>query len=142
MSVEENLKAISDVDRAFNEADWGAFDNRHAEDVLAYSPLTPEPTKGIDPHRESVKGLLSAFPDLKMKQEFSFGQGDWVCAAYSIQGTHGGPLQGPGGQRIPPTNKPIKLSFCSALKLENGKIVEEHVYWDRMSMLAQLGVQP
>ncbi len=142
MSVEENLRIISDVDRAFNEGDWGAFNDRHADDVLAYSPITPEPTKGIDPHREAMKGLLGAFPDMEILQELSFGQGDWVCAVYSMQGTHTGTLQGPGGQLIPPTDKPIEMSFCTALKLENGKIVEEHVYWDRMSMLAQLGIQP
>lgn len=142
MSVEENLKSISDVDRAFNQKDWEAFNDRHADNVVAYSPLTPEPTRGIDPHREAVRGMFDAFPDLNMKQEFSFGQGNWVCAVYTMEGTHGGTLKGPGGQEIPPTNKPVKMSFCSALKLENGKIVEEHVYYDRLSMLAQLGIQP
>ncbi|MFQ5907624.1 MAG: ester cyclase [Thermoplasmata archaeon] len=140
--MEDNLKVISDVDRAFNEQDWDAFNNRHAETVVAYSPLTPEPTKGVDPHRESVQGLFRAFPDMTMKQELSFGQGDWVCAVYSLTGTQDGPFQGPGGKEIPPTNKPVEMSFCTALKIENEKIVEERVYFDVLGMMAQLGLAP
>lgn len=142
MSVEENLKVMADAVRIFNEKDWEAFDAQHSEDIVAYSPLTPEPTRGIDSHRESIQGLFRAFPDLTMKQELGFGQGDWVCAVWSMEGTHGGPLQGPGGQEIPPTNKPVKISICSAIKFENGRIVEEHTYYDVLGMMAQLGLSP
>lgn len=86
--------------------------------------------------------MYDTFPDLKMKQEFSFGQGDWVCAVYTMEGTHGGTLKGPGGQEIPATNRPVRMSICSALRLERGEIVEEHLYFDRLSMMAQLGLAP
>jgi steroid delta-isomerase-like uncharacterized protein len=140
MKVEENLKVIESVDEAFNNRDWAAFSERHTENVVSHSPTHAEPTKGIKAHRESLQGLLDAFPDFQMKRVRSFGQGDWVCATYMFTGTHKGPLKGPGGKTIPPTNKSIRIEFASALKFENGKIAEEHIYYDRLEMLAQLGI--
>jgi predicted ester cyclase len=142
MSVEENLKIIESADEAFNNKDWDAFNDRHTESVISYSPMTPEPTTGIDSHRKSVKTLLSAFPDFHMNRELSFGQGDWVCSTYTLTGTHKGPLQGPSGKTVPPTNKPVRIPFVAAVRFEGGKIAEEHIYFDRLTMLAQLGVAP
>lgn len=142
MSVEENLKIIKTVDEAFNNKDWTAFEARHNDDVISYSPMTPEPAKGIKAHKEAVQGMYEAFPDLEMKNDNKFGQGEWVFASYTFTGTHKGPLQGPGGKTIPPTNKPVKIPLGTALRFENGKIAEEHIYFDRLSMLAQLGINP
>ena len=142
MSVEENLKVINEVDEAFNKRDWNAFDARHNDDVISYSPMTPEPAKGIAAHKEAVQGILEAFPDFEMKREKSFGQDDWIFASYTLTGTHKGPLPGPGGKTIPPTNKPIRVPFGSAVRFENGKIAEEHIYYDRLAMLSQLGINP
>ncbi|UCE36158.1 MAG: ester cyclase [Thermoplasmata archaeon] len=140
MSVEENLKVIKAVDEASNSRDWEAFASHHIEDVISYSPMRPEPTKGITAHVEVVQGLLSAFPDFKMTRDQMFGQGDWAYVGYTLTGTHKGSLPGPGGKPIPPTNKPIKLPLGSTLRFENGKIAEEHIYFDRLGMLGQLGV--
>lgn len=107
-----------------------------------YSPQTPEPTKGIAPHRESMQGLLTAFPDMQMTEEQSFGQGDWMCVTWTATGTHTGPLAGPGGQTIPPTGKPVRLDLCGVAKVEGGKITEEHNYFDLLGMMAQLGLAP
>ncbi len=142
MSVEENLKVIQTVDEAFNKRDWKAFNERHTEDVISYSPMTPEPTKGITDHREAVQGIQSAFPDFKMTREQSFGQGDWIFASYTLTGTHKGPLPGPGGKPIPPTNKTVRIPLGTAFRFENGKIAEEHIYFDRLAMLGQLGINP
>jgi hypothetical protein len=41
---------------------------------------------------------------------------------------------------IPPTNKSFKLEFCTIAKWENGKIVEERLFYDLVGMLRQIGV--
>jgi steroid delta-isomerase-like uncharacterized protein len=142
MTVEENLKTIKILDQVFKRRDWNAFDDLHTQDVITYSPMTPEPSKGIAAHKEALQGILKAFPDIEMKIERSFGQDDWVFASYTFYGTHKGPLPGPDGKPIPPTNNPIKISFASTLRFENGKIAEEHTYFDRLAMMAQLGINP
>ncbi len=142
MSVEENLRMIRTGIDALNARDWEGFDQMHAESVVVYSPQTAEPTKGISAHRDAMQGLLTAFPDLRFKEERSFGQGDGVCTMWTGTGTHTGPLKGPGGQTIPATNKPVRISICSVAKMEGGKLTEEHNYFDMLGMMAQLGVAP
>ncbi|MCJ2531691.1 MAG: ester cyclase, partial [Candidatus Thermoplasmatota archaeon] len=104
MSVEENLRVFDEIEKAINARDWNRFDELHAESVVDYSPQNPEGLKGIDAHRESVQNLFNAFPDARMEQKSAFGQGDWAVVELTFTGTHKGPLAGPGGQTIQPTN--------------------------------------
>lgn len=138
--MEENLRIVETVDKAFNERDWRSFDDRHAESVVVFSPLTPEPTKGLEAHRKAIQGLFAAFSDLHVTRERSFGQAEWVCAEYVFAGTHTGPLPGPGGRMIPGSGRRMALRVCALTKFEGGQIVEERLYFDRVSMMAQLGL--
>ncbi len=142
MSVEENLKVIKAVDKASNTRDWEAFASHHRKDVISFSPMRPEPAKGIAAHIEVVQGLYSAFPDAKLRRDQIFGQGDWAYVGYTLIGTHKGQMPGPEGKTISPTNKSIKIPMGSILRFENGKIAEEHIFFDRLGMLAQLGINP
>ena len=142
MNIEENIKVVDAIDRAVNERDWETFDERHSPDVLAYSPLTEKPTKDIETHREAVKGLTVSFPDFHIETERCFGQGEWLCAEFVVTGTHRAPLKTDGGQVIPPTNKKLRLQLVSTMRIRGGKIVEEHTYYDRLTMQAQLGIEP
>lgn len=142
MELERNLKVVKEVSEAANRRDWAGFNAGHKDSVIVYSPTTPEPTKDIASHSEAVRGLLDAFPDFVMKVERSFGQGEWICAEFTLIGTHKGPLKGTNGQTIPPTNKPIRLPMCSMIRFEDGKMAEERTYFDRVSLMSQLGVLP
>jgi predicted ester cyclase len=142
MDIEKLKKVIDTIDKAVKNRDWKAFEEQHTTDVISYSPMRPEPTKGVTAHVEAIQGLFNAFPDLQMTKEQSFGQGDWICATFTFTGTHKGPLPGPNGKTIPPTNKPIKMSLISTMRFEDGKIAEEHTYFDRLAMLDQLGITP
>ncbi len=142
MSMEDNLRVFDEIEKAVNAKDWKRFDELHAESVVDYSPENPEGSKGIDAHLASVQNLFNAFPDWRTKKERSFGQGDWVCIIWTGTGTHTGPFAGPGGQTIPPTNKPVRWTLCQVGKIEGGKITEEHNYYDALGMMVQLGLAP
>jgi steroid delta-isomerase-like uncharacterized protein len=142
MSVEENIKVFEYIDEAVTKRDWKAFGAHHTEDVITYSPMRSKPTKGVAAHTEAIQGMFEAFPDLEMKTDKIFGQGEWIFASFTLTGTHKGPLPGPDGETIPPTNKTVNLTIANAIRFENGKIAEEHTYFDRLTMLAQLGINP
>ncbi len=142
MNVEDNIKVMDAIERAVNERDWKTFDEHHVPSVVAYSPLTSEPTKDIETHREAVKRMSVAFPDFHMKTLRSFGQGDWVCTEFLMTGTHKRPLETEDGQVIPPTNKKLSLPLISSIKLKDEKIVEERTYYDRLTLMSQLGIRP
>ncbi len=141
MSVEENIKVLDEAQQAVEARDWDRFDALHDESVTTYSPLSLEPTKGIAAHREGMQGILKSFPDFVMERDQVFGSGDWVCEVSTVKGTHKGPLKGPTGEEIPPTNKPLQFQTCSVMKIVNGKITEEHSYYDLLGMMAQLGLE-
>ncbi len=42
--------------------------------------------------------------------------------------------------RIPPSGKPVELPTVVIMKFEGGKIAHQHIYWDRGSLLAQVGL--
>ncbi len=77
--------------------------------------------------------------------ERAFGQDDWVCTELTSTGTNTGPFQGPegpGGETMPATHKPVRVPFCLVLKAEGGKFTEVHQYVDRLGQLTQLGLKP
>lgn len=63
------------------------------------------------------------------------GEGDVVSMSYTFNGTHRGPLED-----LPPTGKRVSVSGVSVSRIVNGTSVEEHVVWDQLGLLQQLGV--
>ena len=41
---------------------------------------------------------------------------------------------------LPPTNKVVEFVLVGIIRIENGKVANEHLYWDQASVLSQLGV--
>ncbi len=142
MSMEENIRVLEEATKAFAERDWERFNELHDESVVVHSPVNPEPLKGLAAHREQARSLMKAFPDLTFERERVFGHGDWVCEVNTLKATHKGPLTGPTGEEIPPTNKPVQFQTCNVIKVVEGKIMEEHSYYDALGVMAQLGVVP
>jgi hypothetical protein len=48
---------------------------------------------------------------------------------------HHGPMKGPDGKMIPPTNKKFHIEFCTVATWKNGEIVEERLNYDLLGML-------
>lgn len=142
MSIEENMKVLDSHDRTFNERDWELSSKNYTDDVVSYNPESPEPDKGIEALRKTGEEFIKSFPDIHMKSEVSFGQEDWIFRSYTITGTHMGYLLGPGDSKIPPTNRSLKMSAGVVYRFRDGKISEEHVYYDRLVFMEQLGLNP
>lgn len=142
MNVNENIKVFEALDDVVKHRDWEAFGAHHTDDVISYSPMRPVPIKGVEAHKKAVQALFEAFPDMELKRGRTFGEGDWVFASFTITGTHKGNLQGPGGKDISPTNRKVEFQMGTATRFENGRIAEEHNYFDRLTMLSQLGINP
>ncbi len=139
MSVEENLRVVDAVTKALNDRDLDRFEGYHLESVIQRDPLNGE-LKGRKAIRASFEPFLNAFPDLRMVTERQFGSGDWITQLGHFQGTHKGPLEAPGGQTIPATNKFIRVPIALVAKIEGGKFSEVNAYFDQMGMMAQLGL--
>lgn len=142
MTVEGNLKVIQKMVRAYNSRDWDLVDRLHAKSVVGVSPDRPEPRKGREAIREEFVGFATAFPDSRLRMTRAFGHQDRVVGEFAFAGTHKGPLAGPGGAEIPPTNRPLRMEYAVVYRLKNGEITERREYFDLMGMMAQLGLTP
>jgi predicted ester cyclase len=120
--------------------DWEAYGSVFAEDLLMVTSALPGPTRGRDARLQFVQGIMNSFPDGVVKIQRHFSKGDWACVEVLFTGTHTGPMPGPGGTEIPPTNKPVKWPYCMVMKFKDGLVSELYEYYDQVGLLAQLGL--
>jgi predicted ester cyclase len=84
---------------------------------------------------------VRAFPDARQTIVNEIAAGDWVVQEFTFEGTHTGTLEAPEGE-IPPTNRPVKGRGVQLQRIADGAIAEEHVYFDQVELLTQLGLMP
>jgi predicted ester cyclase len=68
----------------------------------------------------------------------SHAEGDLISYA---EGTHKGTFHTPGGD-IPPTDRPVNLTFSQDFEIQDGVIVAVRHHFDRLELLEQLGAMP
>ncbi len=140
---EENMQLMQTLDDAWNNQDWKTFEKRHSQDTAVYWPGQPEPTRGRGPHEAESVEFFKTFPDNHIDNrpyKIMFGQGDYTCTVARFTGTMKGPMKGPDGRMIPPTNKSFEIEFCTVAHWKNGEIVEERLFYDLVGLLRQIGV--
>lgn len=141
-SIHEDLRKVDALIKAFNAGDIENYVEFRAESIVHYGPGLKDPLRGHDALHEFAHGFMDAFPDLRMQKVRVFGQGKWVSLEVIIQGTHRGPIEGPDGEVVSPTNRTVRYRDCLVMKFEGGKITEEREYYDQLDLLVQLGLAP
>jgi predicted ester cyclase len=72
---------------------------------------------------------------MKLALETMVADEDSIAFAYTMTGTHQGPLMG-----IPPTGKRVSIRGLQISKFRDGKMVERWGSSDQLGLLQQLGV--
>ena len=125
------------IEEILDTGDWSTAGELFTPDVVMHHPTAPEPVRGL----EAVQGFLDAFrqgmPDLRLTVEDVAGTDDNVAARWSARGTHTAEMFG-----IPPTNRQINIHGISFFRFDDGKIAEDWVEENTLSVLQQLGVVP
>jgi ketosteroid isomerase-like protein len=139
--IEELVKRfVVEAESAIEARDWEAYGSVFAEDLRMVTPALPGTTRGREARLQFVQGIMVSFPDGVVKVQRYFGKGDWACVEVLFTGTHIGPMPGPGGTEIPPTNKSVKWPYCMVMRFEDGLVSELYEYYDQVSLLTQLGL--
>ena len=102
-----------------------------------HDPNQPEPVRGLEALSRYVAEVRTGFPDFRVDRKEEVVEGDRVASHWTATGTHKGEFRG-----IPPTGKRVSVSGLALARIENGRIAEERVYWDRLALFEQLGVSP
>ena len=137
MSTEANKSVV----RCFIEDVMGkgvleAIPEIISPDWVNNDPLLP-PLRGQDGARQLALLFRSGIPDFHMVLEDIVAEGDKVAFRSLGTGTHTGELMG-----VPPSGRPIHVTATGIVRLSNGKIVENTVNVDGLSLMQQIGVAP
>ena len=87
------------------------------------------------PVLESAKGGAAPFPAAAVDRVIA--EGDFVVVQYTFRGTNTGPWRG-----FPATAKPVERSGIIIFRIVEGKIVEEWLAYDGLTIYRQLGLTP
>jgi predicted ester cyclase len=95
--------------------------------------------------RDEVLGFLGvfqeAFPDGRLEVGRLLVDGSSVAVEGKFVGTHDGILHSPNGD-VAPTGKAVELRWASVYEVSGAALTFEHLYFDQMDLLGQLGLLP
>ena len=136
MSKESAQAALNNFAEAVNTGKFELFDQVVAADCLDHDPADGQ-VRGPAGYRMFFSGMRTAFPDLSVTPEIIVQDEDTIAFAYTLTGTHTGPLG-----KIPPTGKKVKIRGMQISKFKDGKMVERWGSSDELTLLKQIGAIP
>ena len=96
------------------------------DDVIGYWPGSDEPVRGRDEYVGAVKELLARVPDLTLQIVESPHDGEYLFIRWIAHAT------GAGG--------PIEHSGVDRIRIVDGKVVENRIFFDRAEFERKLGI--
>ena len=115
MNKESTQAALGKFAEAVNTGKFELFDEVVAPECVDHDPAEGQ-VPGPDGYRFFFSGMRTAFPDLNVSAETVVQDGDSLAFAYTLTGTHNGPLG-----KIPPTGKKVKIRGVQISKFKDGK---------------------
>ena len=134
---EDIQRLVDSVIQLWNTGNADVAKQLYSDDALRSDPNQSEPTRGSREIARYVAEVRAGYPDFKLEINDKVFEANRLVTHWTCTGTHNGEFQG-----IPATGKRINIRGLALARIENGKVAEEHVYFDRLTMLEQLGVAP
>ena len=133
------LKRNKELVRRMDEEVWNKgnleiIDELYSTNFVWHFLPSGSETIGLDSLQEHVRKHREAFPDWTEEIKHIVAEGDFVSIHYVSRGTNEGSFQG-----NPPTGKPIEINEMSIFRIVDGKIVEQWLIPDLLSLNQQLG---
>jgi predicted ester cyclase len=122
---------------AFNGHDWDA--EPWAADGELTTPIAQ--LSGRDEIIGFFGVFANAFSDVRLELHQLLGDGSAAAAEGTLSGTHDGVLPTPNGE-VAPTGRAVQLRWAAIYAVEGDAIKSEHLFFDQMDFLGQLGLLP
>ena len=135
MSTEQNQAIV----RRYFEDVWNSGDLQVADEIIEADFTFKGPVRsleGIEAFKQYVSGIHATFPDIHFELEGLIGENDSVVVRWTMTGTHNKEFMG-----IPPSGNAFTVQGMTIMRISGGKAVEAQLYWDRLSLLEQLGAK-
>jgi steroid delta-isomerase-like uncharacterized protein len=105
------------------------------DDCSHHDSVFPSLQRGADNLKHHIATCRNGFPDCQFTIDDTIAERNEVVIHWTVNGTHTGQFLG-----IQPTNRKASVTGTSIFRIEGGKIAEQWVDWNLMSMMEQLGV--
>jgi predicted ester cyclase len=95
--------------------------------------------------RDEILGFFgvfqNAFPDVRLELHQLLTDGPAAAAEGTLTGTHDGVLPTPNGE-LGPTGRTVELRWAAIYATDGDALKSEHLFFDQMDFLGQLGLLP
>jgi hypothetical protein len=119
---------------AYNQRDLDAILDVYVENPLFVDYALQQTLTSVDEIREYVLAQWGASTKDEVRDVQVFGDGEWTVARFVNVGVNDGPFGD-----LPPSGRPFEQHFCNVTRWRDGKIVEDHLYFDFYGLMVQLG---
>lgn len=130
----QNTETLRQAFEALNRGDIEACTSLMTEDFIINIAEMPHQKRGRAAWRRHAEMLLEAFPDAQIEVQDVVAATDKLAVRVKIKGTHRGEFLG-----TRPTEKRIEYTSHEVYRFEDGKLAEEWICSDMMTLFMQIG---
>ena len=123
------------TEEVWSKGNLEKLDELFSPDFVQYFLPFGSETKGLDQFRVNVGSHRKAFPDWAEQIKLIVAEGDLVAIHFTSTGTNDGSFLG-----NPPTGKQIYINEMSIYRIVDGRIAEQWLIPDSLSLSQQLGL--
>jgi uncharacterized protein (TIGR02246 family) len=114
---------------AMNRHDAVAAAELFSDDALFWEPSYDEPRRGREAVRREFEGFFAMLPDIHFTPQTILVDGEHALHEWTYHATYEG--------------RPVELRECAVSRLDaDGRVAEVRVYFDRLTLIRQLGLAP
>lgn len=135
-----NRELLDHYVERYNAGDLDGVMALYADDAVQGMP--DGTFKGREAIRQRLAMELAACPDVVHSVRSFVSDGDFFADEWTFAATHTGPFVMPDGTEVPPTGKRLEVKGMEVVALRDGKIVLNTLYYDMLSVVAQMGLLP
>jgi steroid delta-isomerase-like uncharacterized protein len=133
-----NRKLLDRYVERYNASDLDGVMNLYAEDAVQ---VMPDGTyEGWSAVRDRLAQEMNGFTELNHTVRSFVEQGELFADEWTFVGTRTGPFRLPDGRELPPTGRRVEIRGMEVVRVRDGKIVLNSLYYDNVASLAQLGL--
>jgi steroid delta-isomerase-like uncharacterized protein len=122
-------------EEVWNKGNLDVLDKLFSQDFVRHFLPNGSVTRGLDQFRDHISSHREAFPDWAEDIKLMVAEGDLVATQFTSTGTNDGSFLG-----NPPTGKQIYINEMSIYRIVDGKIAEQWLIPDLLSLTQQLGL--
>jgi steroid delta-isomerase-like uncharacterized protein len=135
MSDDNKKIARKLMEEGWNKGRMEVVDELVSTECRFHDPVFPSLTSGAENFKQHISTCRSAFPDLNFTIEDTIAERNEVVLHWTARGTHRGPFLG-----MAATEKSATVSGTTICRIEKGRIIEQWVDWNLLTLMEQLGL--